>query len=86
MIENGEMNHVALQLGHNRRDDSRNDEDSGLQGMEVEVDLNNEDMEEDDEEELEESYSATVIDANKMQSEKKVDGDDCDEEDNKIYS
>ena len=51
-------------MGHNRRgDDSRDEEDSGLQGMEVEVDLNNEDMEE-DEEELEESYSGSRNDAN----------------------
>ena len=79
------MNHVALQMGHNRRgDDSRDDEeDSGLQGMEVEVDLNNEDMEE-DEEELEESYSGTVNDGNKMRNDKKNDGNDCDEGNIKI--
>ena len=54
------MNNVALQMGHKRRGD---DEDSGLQGMEVEVDLNNEDLD-DDEEELEESYSGSGNDAN----------------------
>ena len=59
-MENDELNNVALQMCHKRRG---GEEDSGMQGMEVEVDLNNEDME-DDEEELEESYSGSGNDAN----------------------
>ena len=59
-MENDELNNVALQMGHKRRG---GEEDSGMQGMEVEVDLNNEDRE-DDEEELEESYSGSGNDVN----------------------
>ena len=53
--------------------------------MEVEVDLNNEDME-DDEEELEESYSGSGNDANKMRNEKQTDGNDCDDANIKLQN
>ena len=76
------MNNVARQVGHKRRGD---DEDSGMQGMEVEVDLNNEDME-DDEEELEESYSGSGNDANKMRNGKQIDDNDCDDANIKIQN